>query len=91
MGYLIGRGADLELTEKIAEAAFSVSEVADVHRIVAEYVGPQLRVDMHINVDGDIPLSKAHKIGEDVRNAVEELEEVDLVYVHIEPIGHQGK
>ncbi|RAK05467.1 cation diffusion facilitator family transporter [Halanaerobium saccharolyticum] len=91
VGYLIGRGADLELTEKIAEAAFSVSEVADVHRIVAEYVGPQLRVDMHINVDGDIPLSKAHKIGEDVRNAVEELEEVDLVYVHIEPIGHQGK
>jgi cation diffusion facilitator family transporter len=91
VGYLIGRGADLELTEKIAEAAFSVTEVADVHRIVAEYVGPQLRVDMHINVDGDITLSKAHQIGEDVRNVVEGLEEVDLVYVHIEPIGHQGK
>lgn len=91
IGYLIGRGADLELTEKIAEAAFSVTEVADVHRIVAEYVGPQLRVDMHINVDGDIPLSKAHQIGEDVRQAVEGLEEVDLVYVHIEPLGHEGK
>ena len=91
VGYLIGRGADLELTKKIAEAAFSVSDVADVHRIVAEYVGPQLRVDMHINVDGDITLSKAHQIGEDVKNAVENLGEVDLVYVHIEPIGHQGK
>jgi cation diffusion facilitator family transporter len=91
VGYLIGRGADLELTKKIAEAAFSVSDVADVHRIVAEYVGPQLRVDMHINVNGDITLSKAHQIGEDVRNAVEGLVEVDLVYVHIEPIGHEGK
>jgi len=91
IGYLIGRGADLELTNKIAQAAFSISDVADVHRIVAEYVGPQLRVDMHINVDGDITLNKAHQIGEDVRNAVEGMEEVDLVYVHIEPIGHEGK
>jgi len=89
--YLTGRGADLELTEKIVESAFSVPDVSDVHRVVAEYVGPQLRVDMHINVDGAFSLDRAHEIGEDVKKVVEGLDEVDLVYVHIEPIGHEGK
>ncbi|MFP4661594.1 MAG: cation diffusion facilitator family transporter [Halanaerobiales bacterium] len=91
IGYLTGRGADLELTKKIADAASSVDDVEDVHRIVAEYIGPKLRVDMHINVDGSISLERAHNIGEEVRAAVECLTEVDLVYVHIEPVGYEGR
>ena len=47
--------------------------------------GPQLRVDMHINVDGNISLELAHSIGEIVSEQIELLPEVDLVYVHIEP------
>lgn len=91
IGYLTGRGANIELTQEIAEAASSIAEVEDVHRIVAEYIGPQLRVDMHINVDGSITLDRAHDIGEEVREAVEKLQQVDLVFVHIEPVGHEGR
>ncbi len=89
VGYLTGRGATLELTHKIADAASSVSEVENVHRILAEYIGPQLRVDMHIDVNGSITLDRAHDIGEQVRDVVEDLAEVDLVFVHIEPLGHE--
>jgi len=89
VGYLTGRGATLELTHKIADTASSIAEVENVHRILAEYIGPQLRVDMHIDVDGSMTLDKAHDIGEEVRTVVEELAEVDLVFVHIEPLGHE--
>ncbi|MFW6022418.1 MAG: cation diffusion facilitator family transporter [Halanaerobiaceae bacterium] len=85
IGYLTGRGASLELTNRIADLASAVSAVDDVHQIVAEYVGPQLRIDMHINVDGKTTLDCAHDISEDVREVIEELEEVDLVFVHVEP------
>ncbi|MEJ6949506.1 cation diffusion facilitator family transporter [Natronospora cellulosivora (SeqCode)] len=87
-GYLTGKGAPLELTEEIRKTACSISEVDNVNQIVAEYIGPQLRVDMHINVDGDISLERAHDIGEEVREEVEKIKEVELVFVHIEPTEH---
>ncbi len=89
VGYLTGRGATIELIHKIADTASSIAEVENVHRILAEYIGPQLRVDMHIDVDGSMTLDRAHDIGEEVRTVVEALVEVDLVFVHIEPLGHE--
>ncbi len=87
LGYLTGRGASSELSERIAAVASRVSGVEYVHRVIAEYVGPQLRVDMHINVDGKTPLEQAHEIADKVQEAVEKLSEVDLVFVHVEPTG----
>jgi len=89
IGYLTGKGASPELTEKIASTARVIDGVEDVHRIVAEYIGPKLRIDMHIDVDGKITLEKAHDIGEKVRAEIEGLTEVDLVFVHIEPLGYE--
>lgn len=85
LGYLTGRGAPLEVTEDIIEAASSVRGVLDVHQVIADYVGPELRVDMHIDVDGDITLREAHAIGEQVEARVEALPAVDLAFVHVEP------
>ncbi len=85
LGYLTGRGASSELSERIAEVASRVPGVEHVHRVIAEYVGPQLRVDMHINVDGATTLERAHAIADKVQEEVEKLSEVDLVFVHVEP------
>jgi cation diffusion facilitator family transporter len=85
LGYLTGRGASAELSEWIAEVALGVAGVEGVHRVIAEYVGPQLRVDMHLNVNGETSLERAHAIGEAVREEVERLSAVDLVFVHVEP------
>ena len=85
-GYLTGRGADTALIEHIAETASIVEGVEDVHRVIADYVGPLLRVDMHIHVDGKMPLERAHEICEQVSQLVEMLPDVDVAYVHIEPL-----
>ena len=85
-GYLTGRGASEELTEQIVKIASRISGVQNVHHVIAEYIGPQLRVDMHIDVDGDIKLKNAHVIDEEIREKVEAMTEVDLVFVHIDPV-----
>lgn len=85
LGYLTGRAPPEGLTQQIAAIALQVSGVVDVHQVIAEYVGPQLRVDMHIDVDGSLPLDRAHAIADRVQEIVEALPEVDLAFVHVEP------
>lgn len=85
LGYLTGRGASPEVTADIVAAASSVPGVHDVHQVIADHVGPELRVDMHIDVDGEISLREAHAIGEQVEARVEALPSVDLAFVHVEP------
>jgi cation diffusion facilitator family transporter len=85
LGYLTGRGASSEVTAEIVEAASSVPGVLDVHQVIADHVGPELRIDMHIDVDGEMTLREAHAIGEQVETRVEALPKVDQAFVHVEP------
>jgi len=85
LGYLTGRGASAEVTAEIVEAASSVPGVLDVHQVIADHVGPELRIDMHIDVDGEMTLREAHAIGEQVEARVEALPKVDQAFVHVEP------
>ncbi len=86
LGYLTGRGADPELVDRIVEIASKVPEVLGVHQVIADHVGPQVRVDMHIDVDGEMSLYRAHEIADQVEEDVKALTSVDLVFVHLEPI-----
>ncbi|NLE75633.1 MAG: cation transporter [Chloroflexi bacterium] len=85
LGYLTGRAAKPELLEQICAAARHVDGVMGVHRVIADYCGPQVRVELHVDLDGDIPFRDAHQISNAVRDAVEALDEVDLAFVHLEP------
>lgn len=91
LGYLTGRGADDELVDAIVRAACGIPGVKDVHHVIADYVGPQLRVDMHINVDGKLPLHEAHSISEEVQDRVRKIPDVELVFVHMEPVSLGAK
>jgi len=86
LGYLTGRAAAPELVEQIYAAASRVEGVAGVHRVIADYVGPQVRAELHVEVDGDITFDDAHQISNAVRDAVEALDGVDLAFVHLEPV-----
>jgi cation diffusion facilitator family transporter len=86
LGYLTGRAAEPELLERIHAAARLVDGVTDVHRVIADYVGPQVRAEVHVDVDGEISFLVAHQISNAVRDAVEALDEVDLAFVHLEPV-----
>jgi len=85
LGYLAGRGASPELISKIKTIASQIPEIKNVHRIIADYVGPRVRVDMNIEVDGDVPLKDVHAIVELLKGKVENLPDVDLVFIHVEP------
>jgi cation diffusion facilitator family transporter len=85
LGYLTGRCAPPELTAQIVAVASSVPGVLGVHQVIADHVGPQLRVDMHIDVDGEMTLHRAHAIADQVQAQVEALAAVDLAFVHVEP------
>ena len=89
LGYLTGRGAPEELTRQIADAALAVPGVKDVDRVIADHVGPQLRVDLHIALDGRMPVDRAHQITEAVRRRVESLPEVDNAFIHVEPMDEE--
>lgn len=85
LGYLTGVSAPPELREKIIAITRETEGVTDVHRMVTEYVGPQVVVDMHINVEGSMTLDEAHRISDEITNRVEALPEIDRVYIHVEP------
>ena len=84
--HLIGGAPSAELQAEVAEAARSVPGVLLVHRVIMEYVGPLVRVDIHINVDGHLSLAEAHAIGDAVEHAIESLGDVDHAFVHLEPL-----
>lgn len=84
--YLTGAGATSELREEIVRMVESVTGVQSVHQLITEYVGTQLVVDLHIDVDGDIPLVEAHEILDRVQAQLEALPEIDRAYVHAEPL-----
>ncbi|MBN1486738.1 MAG: cation transporter [Anaerolineae bacterium] len=85
LDYLTGAGAGEELRAKIVEIACAVPGVLRVHQVVTEYAGPKLVVDLHINVDGYATLYEAHAISDAVHDRLQELPEIDRVYVHVEP------
>jgi cation diffusion facilitator family transporter len=85
LGFLTGAGAPDELRVKLVAEAESVPGVLRVHHAITEYIGPRLVVDMHINVDGNMPLNQVHEISDLVIERLEDFQEVDRAYVHIEP------
>ena len=86
LGYLTGAGAPPELCQVVAQMAAEVPGVEAVHQVILEYVGPQLVADLHVNVDGHLPLHEAHDIADRVQAQLEAHPDVDRAYVHIEPL-----
>jgi cation diffusion facilitator family transporter len=85
LGFLTGAGASPELRADLVAAAENIPGVLRVHHAVTEYIGPRLVVDLHINVDGKMPLNQVHEISDRVIERLEDFPEVDRAYVHIEP------
>jgi divalent metal cation (Fe/Co/Zn/Cd) transporter len=59
--------------------------VEGVHDVIAHYVGPEIDVSLHIEVEGDRTLREAHAIETAVMQSIRGLPEVDDAYVHVDP------
>jgi divalent metal cation (Fe/Co/Zn/Cd) transporter len=85
VGYLVGAAPPEELREEVLDRALSQPEVRGAHDVIAHYVGPEVDVSLHIEVEGDLTLREAHDIETAVINAVRDVPEVDDAFVHVDP------
>ena len=85
VNYLVGAAPPEELRAEIVQRALSHPEVRGAHEVIAHYVGPEIDVSLHIEVEGDLTLFEAHRIETDVVTSIRELDAVDDVFVHVDP------
>ncbi len=84
--YLMGRAADDNLILEIANITLKIDGVKGLNELKSHYVGNKFHVEIHIDVDKNVTTGDSHKIGLDVQNAVSNLQEVNKVFVHIDPV-----
>jgi cation diffusion facilitator family transporter len=85
VNYLVGRAPPEDLRAEIVRRALEHPSVEGAHDVVAHYVGPEIDVSLHVEVEGDRTLLEAHDIETEVMDAIRELPPVDDVFVHVDP------
>jgi cation diffusion facilitator family transporter len=83
--YLVGAAPPEELRAEIVRRALAHPDVEGAHEVIAHYVGPEIDVSLHIEVEGNRTLLEAHDIETDVMESIRDLPEVDDVFVHVDP------
>ncbi|MDS0283386.1 cation diffusion facilitator family transporter [Haloarcula onubensis] len=85
VAYLVGAAPPEDLRREILERALAHEQVQGAHDVIAHYVGPEIDVSLHIEVEGELTLYEAHDIETEVIQSVQSLPEVDDVFVHVDP------
>jgi len=85
VNYLVGAAPPEELRREILERALEHPQVRGAHDVVAHYVGPEVDVSLHIEVEGHMTLFEAHDIESAVVESIRAMPEVDDVFVHVDP------
>ncbi|WP_435099985.1 cation diffusion facilitator family transporter [Halarchaeum sp. P4] len=85
VNYLVGAAPPEELRREILRRALSHERVRGAHDVVAHYVGPEVDVSLHIEVEGNLTLFEAHDIESAVVQDIRSMPEVDDVFVHVDP------
>ncbi len=83
---LMDRAAPAHLVESIAALADSTPGVAGHHDLRTRMAGSHVFVNIHLEIDGGLPLRDAHEIGEALRRAVEARHTDIDVIVHHDPV-----
>lgn len=78
---------DPTLLHEVRQVALNVSGVKGVEKLFARNTGLQYHVDLHLEVDPELPVREAHNIANEVRFAIRrQLSWVADVLVHVEPV-----
>jgi cation diffusion facilitator family transporter len=83
--YLVGAAPPDDLRTEILERALGHPEVQGAHDVVAHYVGPEIDVSLHIEVEGNQTLLEAHDIETEIIESIGAIPEIDDVFVHVDP------
>ena len=82
---MLGGSGTPELREAIVAQVSQISNVVEIDRVIMEYSGPKVYVDIHIRMDPATRLDEVHRTSHAVREAVQSRREVDHAFVHVEP------
>ena len=85
--YLLGRAAPPGTQETVREALLDHAAVAGVHDLVVYYDGAVLEAEAHVEVDGTIPLRRAHDIESELVQRLRDIEGIGDAHVHLDPSG----
>ncbi len=87
LSMLIGRSPGPKFIQEVEQRAYSVAGVLDVHKVQAEYIGPEaMHIVLHIRVDPQTPVIEANRIAEEVERRVQQSEtNPDFCTVHVDP------
>ena len=99
IGYTIFRSGIGVLADEVALPAHEIQGIAqkvpgvqNCYRIRSRGGAHDIRVDLIIQVNKDLTITDAHKIGDQVENAIEShYDQVSEVVVHVEPEGAHGR
>ncbi|PSP74410.1 cation transporter, partial [Halobacteriales archaeon QH_9_66_26] len=83
--YLVGGAPSEAFQARILRRALVHPDVEGAHDVIAHYVGPEIDVSLHIEVEGDRTLREAHAIESAVVESIRALDRVDDVFVHLDP------
>ena len=84
--HLEPRSENLDLRERAQAAALAEPLVREVHDITLYESNGHVNVSLHLKLDPDLPLRKAHEAAERVEKAIEAVPEVERVQTHLEPL-----
>lgn len=71
--------------EEVVSVATEVPGVISVHKVRTRATSRGGNADLHVQVDGSLPLLEAHRIGHDVADRLKERLHFEDVLVHVEP------
>ena len=86
LDYLMGRSASKDFHEQIKTMTMSVDGVKGINDLRSHYVGDKFHIEIHIEVDKDVSTSISHDIGNKVRFELEKIDQVQKVFVHVDPV-----
>jgi cation diffusion facilitator family transporter len=90
VGVLLDKGATDEEVERIVNVLATEPQIRGYHKLRTRHMGSRLVVDMHILVDDDLPLTKAHAIANRIEGRItQKVPVVKDVTIHVEPFGEE--
>ncbi len=86
---LLDRQADVSFLESVRQTASLVQGVAAIDKLFVRKAGLEYLVDVHVEVDPDLNVKRAHDIAHDVQQAIQHaMPNIHSILVHIEPHEH---
>jgi ferrous-iron efflux pump FieF len=82
---LMGASPGKAFYDDVNRIAFSIPGVLEVHNVIAEQVGDQIHLGMHVEVQPGIVIEEADAIGDSVADAMRQAYDGIYVVVHVDP------